>query len=273
MVMPDEHVEPAPVQELSQETKPKERSGTSYPYYGLGKIAEVVLAVQKSGGNDAAASDVLQQLGVSRTDRLWAYGIPAAIMFGLIERIGRGDDARITLTALGKRIALPGLPDEERASKAAAFKNVELYSKLLQQFASCPVPTKEILKNILQRDYKIVESMAGNAADAFLDSLKVADLISPAGTIMPGAEPVAMSAEKQEPLPETKPIIAPGKKTIEVPENFIIYRAKITGGRVIEIPLPPEFTGTDAKRLYAFLQTQIDDDDADLGKSPKGGGS
>jgi len=247
----------------------KLRSETQYPYFGLGRIAEIVTAVQRSGGNDAAASDVLKELGISKTDRLWAYGIPAAIMFGLIERIGRGDDARINLTALGKRIALPGLPDEERVSKAAAFKNVELYTKLLDKFASHPVPSKEVLKRILQRDHGIVESMAGNAADAFLESLKAAELISAAGLITlcdDAAQPDDRSEKFDAIVKRTSP---PGKKLVEVPEDFIIYRAKITGGRVIEIPLPPEFTKADAARLYAFLQTQVDEDPADDGT--KGG--
>ncbi len=276
----DNQFQPKPKKEMEQmedptttdtetESKPngagKIRSETPYPYYGLTKVIEIVQAVRRAGGNDAApATDVLREMKIAKTtDRLWAYGIPAAIYFGLIERIGRGDDARVKLTPLGLRIALPGTPDEERATKVAVLKAPELYSKLLEQFAGHPVPSKEVLRNILQRDFKIVESMAGNAADAFLDSLKVADLITPTGSIaaLDGSAPPATADKPDKPAPED--VAPPGMQTVLVPADFIIYRCKIGKGRVIEIPLPPEFTQTDVKRLYAFLQTQVDDSEGD----------
>lgn len=237
----------------------KMRSETPYPYYGLGKVTEIVKAVQRAGGNAATpAADVMREMNIAnKNDRTWAYGIPASVLFGVVERIGRGDDAKIKLTALGLRIALPGATDEERATKVAAFKTPELYSALLERFAGHPTPSKEVLKNILQRDYKIVESMAGNAADAFLESLKFADLINTAGNItIPGSAPA------ESPKPDGKPPKAadPDVKTIEVPADFIVYRCKISKGRVIEIPLPPAFSKADVARLNAFLETQIDDD-------------
>jgi hypothetical protein len=51
-----------------------------------------------------------------------------------------------------------------------------------------------------------------------------------------------------------------GLKRLHVPEDFVIYKCKISGGRVIDIPLPPKLTQSDVRRLYAFLQTQVDDE-------------
>src|SRR2546425_8196090 len=80
------------------------RSETKYPYYGLSKMIEFIGAVRRAGGSEAADADVLRELGLNaKTDRLWAYGIPAATYFGLIERTGRGDDGRIKLTDLANR--------------------------------------------------------------------------------------------------------------------------------------------------------------------------
>ncbi|MBK7539697.1 MAG: hypothetical protein IPI49_30975 [Myxococcales bacterium] len=240
----------------------KVRSGTPYPYFGLARMIDIIKAIQRAGGSDASADDVLQELAVTKTDRLWAYGIPAAILFGLVHRDGRGGAARLSLTPLGMRLALPGLPDEERATKAAVFRTPELYSKLLEKFANHPVPEKQSLKNILQRDFKIVESMAGYAADAFLESLKTADLITPAGTIMNGDGGVRVEEKKEEfkSDPMTPPPPKDGVQYIAVPSNFIVYRCKIAKGRILEIPLPPEFTKTEVERLYAFLLTQVDEE-------------
>jgi hypothetical protein len=244
----------------AEATEKKVRSETPYPYYGLSKGVDIAKAVQRVAGNaPAPAAALLAELGVNKNDRLWAYGIPATVYFGLIERIGRGDDAQIKLTDLGRRIALPGTPDEERLTKATAARTPELYARLLEQFAGHPVPSKEALKNILQRDYRIVESMAGNAADAFLDSIKVAELVSSAGAI--SMDPAVLRPdEKVEKSVDVAPPPPPGTKTMTVPADFVIYKCKISGGQFLDIALPPKFRKVDVDKLHAFLQTQIDDE-------------
>lgn len=261
--------EPSPAGEAKAGSS-KARSQTQYPFYGLTTVKLIVDAVRAAGGNDAAqASDILRQLGtsVSKTDRLWAYGIPAAILFSVVEREGRGDDARYKLTELGRRLALPGTPEEERATKVAVFKQPDLYAKLLDKFAGCPVPAKDVLKRLLERDFGIVNSMAGNAADAFLESMKVAELITPANMIAPadgGGGPAMSSGKQAPPANTTSPEDdLPGVKSIKVPAEFVIYRCKLSGGRVIEIPLPQKFTRADVGRLHAFLLTQVDDEEVD----------
>jgi hypothetical protein len=239
----------------------KERSGTSYPYFGLSKAIEIVEAIRKAGGNEASNTDVQGELGVAKTtDRLWAYGIPAAIQFGLIERVGRGTDGRLKLTDLAIGLALPGSEMERKTAKIAAFKRPEIYSKLLAKFAGHPVPSKDGLKNIMVREFKILESMAPIAADAFLDSLAAAELVTSANTIAPAVDGTPSEKPSAPPLPSSK--IPEGMKSIEVPREFIIYKCKISKSRVIELPLPPEFTKADADRLHKFLLTQVDDNDS-----------
>jgi hypothetical protein len=253
----------------SERPNGKVRSETAYPYYGLTTALTVVDAVRKSGGSEAPSSAVMAQMGVPKvTDRRWAYGIPAAIQFGLIERVGRGDDGRIKLTDLATRIALPTTPEEGMAAKVAAFRTPPLYSKLLERFAGHPVPQKEGLRNLLFREFGIVESMAAYAAEAFLDSLKDAGLINANNSISVNGV-AALAADKGASAATEKTAIEktaadhqppPGMQLLKVPNEFIIYKCKISGGRIIEIPLPPKFTTTDVDKLHAFLKTQIDDE-------------
>ncbi len=245
--------------------KTKVRSEAAYPYYGLSNAIAIVEAVRRAGGREAPSAEVMRELGVAKaTDRMWAYGIPGAVQFGLIERVGRGENGRIKVTELGMRVAMPLTPDIGRIAKIAAFRNPELYTKLLERFAGSLQPAKEGLKNLLYTDYKIVESMAPIAADAFLDSLKVAGLVNASNVIT--SEGSASVEEGQKPLPATDvpgsgvPAIA-GMQTLSVPADFVIYKCKIGGGRVINIPLPPAFTKTDMKRLHAFLETQVDEEE------------
>ncbi len=245
----------------------KQRSETAYPYFGLTKALEIVEAIKKAGGSEAKNTEVMKTLSLTKTtDRLWAYGIPAAVQFGLIERVGRGNDGSLKLTPVATRIVFPADPEEARIAKIAALKTPELYSKLLEKGAGSPVPTKEGLKNILYRDHKILESMAATAAEAFLDSLKDADLISPNNLMMStdGLLPNASANQKET---ETKPLaiaaVASDTQVVVVPKDFVIYKCKIGKGKIIEIPLPPTFTKSEATKLHNFLLTQIDDDDSD----------
>ena len=240
----------APPSATPAEPEKKVRSETPYPYFGLTKVIDIVKAVQRVSGNaPAPAAALLAELGIAKTDRLWAYGIPAAVYFGLVERIGRGDDAQVKLTDLGKRVALPGTPDEERVTKATAVKTPELYGRLLEQFAGAPMPTKEALKNILQRDYKIVESMAGNAADAFLDSLKVAELVTAGGVVTVDNTPRTDEKAKLEKTGEG------GDDGRGAPDEFIRHVFQLRRDLKITLPLPPDLTKKDVERINRWMQT------------------
>src|SRR5687768_13956624 len=105
----------------------QQRSDVTYAYYPFTKCMEIVKAVHRVGGNEAANSEVIKELNVGKNDRLWAYGVPASMYFGLIERIGRGEEGRLRVTELANTIVLPGTPEEARAAKVAAVSKPELY--------------------------------------------------------------------------------------------------------------------------------------------------
>ncbi len=50
-----------------------------------------------------------------------------------------------------------------------------------------------------------------------------------------------------------------GRAVISVPEDAVVYRCKLAGGRVVELALPVELSAADAERLCAFLRTQADE--------------
>jgi hypothetical protein len=249
------------------------RSEIAYPYYGLGRAIDVVQAIRRAGGNDAMNVEVMRELGVAKTsDRVWAYGIPAAIQFGLVERIGRGDEGRLKLTELAGRIVLPSHPEEERVAKIAACKTPDLYAKLIERFAGHPIPSKEGLKNLLYREFKIVESMAPLAADAFLESIRVADLVTADGGLLTEGPRTAAEEKPKDKPPAAEQEQSDGQKfqTVRVPADFVIYKCKIGKGRVIDIPLPPSFTKAEVKRLTAFLETQVDEEEDSESNKEKG---
>lgn len=138
-------------------------------------------------------------------------------------------------------------------------------SAAARKFAGHPVPSKEGLKNILHRDFKIVESMAPNAAEAFIESIKAADLVTPDNVILASDGSGAPKDEKQKapsaaPTAKAPAVEHEGMQPVFVPADFVIYKCKISKGRVIDVPLPRDFTQADRARLNAFLETQVDDD-------------
>jgi hypothetical protein len=242
----------------------KAKSETPYPYFSLSHAIRMLGAVRKIGGTEAPSADVMREMGIEKdTDRLWSYGVPSAVQFGLIERVGRGDSGRLKATELGLRVTHPGTPEEERAAKVAAFRTPPLYVKLLERYANADVPPKGGLKNILFRDYGIVESMTTMAADAFIDSLSVAGLVNANNKVIldgAGAGGQGDTATPQPSVASDTPAPPKGTKAVYVPDDYVIYKAKITGGTVLDLPMPPRLKKTDVDKLYAFLQTQIDDE-------------
>lgn len=72
---------------------------------------------------------------------------------------------------------------------------------------------------------------------------------------------VAMLGVDHGPCRHATPSASPsGMQTMKVPADFIIYKCKIGGGKIIDIALPPTFRQVDVDKLHAFLKTQIDDE-------------
>lgn len=258
------------------EAKPatKSKSETSYPYFGLDRAIEIVRAVRRAGGKEAPNSEVLKELGLSKvTDRIWAYGVPAAKYFGVVEGIGRGQEGRLKVTDLGLRIVAPTTEDEARVARVAAFQKPELYLKLQERFAGVSLPSAEGLGNLLHRDYGIVESMSRNAAEAFIESLKIAELITAAGSVIGGAVSGATSsvddtATKAPPVPiETRD--QPATQQFAVPQNYVIHTLQLRKELTIRLPLPPDLSMKDVGRIHNWLKTVPFDDESETGGTGK----
>lgn len=149
----------------------------------------------------------------------------------------------------------------------------QLYQKLYDRYKGAPVPMADRLANVLHRDFELLETVAPAAAQAFIESARFVGLVTAANNIAPklptGGEPPA--AAPSAPLPEPKIDVPPptaaapsveraGMQAVWVPSDYLIYKCKIGKGRVLDIPLPREFTKADVKRLTAFLDTQVDDE-------------
>jgi hypothetical protein len=234
----------------------RERSGTRYPFYDLEEAEKFVKAVQESGGNEVLEDDLLRHLSLSKTTKSWVYKLSSSREFGLIDRKGQKSAATITITDLGKRLMLPGDQNELAISRAAAFLKPSLYQKLFERYKGAPVPQPPFLANLLVREHKIVESVALAAANAFINSAKHAKMVSSAN--------VLESPKKCDARGETDETRGMGgddggadrsKQTVRVPDTFIAHVFQLRKDMKITVPLPPDLTHADVKRLHRWMVT------------------
>lgn len=251
-------------QDSAQPGGERERSGTRYPAYSLEDCEKFVKRVHEIGGNEILEDELLKHLQLSKTTKSWVYKLSTARDFGLLDRRGRKNDARIAVTDLAKRLLLPGDEVELAASRQAAFLKPQLYDKLVAHYRGAPVPQTKYLAGLLVREHKIVESVADQAAEAFIASAKFAGFVheNVLGDPKPGArrkeEPPADSAGSQR---TESGNAAQRGQAFQIPEGFIAHTFPLRRDLTVTIPLPIAITKKDVDRLHKWMDTLIIDED------------
>jgi hypothetical protein len=237
------------------------RSEMSYPAFGLEEAVRFAAAVQGTGGNEATEDDVRGALGLtSRTSRAWTYRLSTAREFGLVERSGRAADARIRITELYKKYALPENDAERRTTLMTALLRPALYKKLVDRYSGAPLPSAQGVASILEREYGLLPSVKNDAAEAFLSSLRFAGATTnntvTATAPSPSASPPPAPAVTEEEGGREQPI--------RVPAEFVPHSFQLRRGMRITMPLPPDLTQKDVERLYRWMKTlPIEDEEED----------
>jgi hypothetical protein len=113
----------------------RETSTVAFPYNDLDDAISVARAMHSAGGVPLDRDQLAAQLGISSVGGNFSLKLSGARMFGLIT----GGSGRIELTPLGFEILDP---PRERAAKAEAFLNVELYRKLYDSFKGRTLPPR-----------------------------------------------------------------------------------------------------------------------------------
>lgn len=252
------------------------RSEEPYPYHSVQEAFRVAEAVQKAGGNSAAVSEVLKVLGLtSATARSWTYRLSTAREFGLVEKGGRGDDAKIQVTDLFMAYTHPTSDAEKRATLMQIVLKPALYGKLLARYKGAPKPDATGLANLLWREHGILPTVKEQAAEAFLASIEFAGLItngvvtaqssnghsaSPAASAQSIAIAESVAAT---PAPPTSP--APSQQIQPAgSEGWIEYVFPLRKAVTVKLTLPPTLTKRDIERLtrcIANLPTEDEDEE------------
>ena len=226
-----------------------------YPYYSLPDVIDFAKNVQ-IGGKDVAEKQILKKLGInSRVTRSWSYRLSSAKEFGLLDRTGRKEDARLVVTELCLRL-LTSSGDRLEGARMNALSRPPLYAKLMERYLGVPAPSLEDLASVLVRDFGILDSIAERAARAFLDSARFAGLITADGHIGSPADAGQLQGSARSPHGVTVSEPASGS-TDEAASmgGFVAYRFQLRPDVEVVVRLPSALKQSDVARLHKWLRT------------------
>jgi hypothetical protein len=248
---------------------PGSRSATTYPYYDLEEAEKFARGIASTGGTEASEEDVMKAIGLaSTTTRAWSYRLSSAREFGLVTR-GARSDGKLILTELGKQVVSPSSAPEQRAARLAAFLTPKLYKKLFDQYKGLEIPKPEFVQNALKSKHGLLDTVLATAAEAFIKSARYAGAVGLDHRLTGDAGTSAATNGAEVPPPPATPKPA-GAQSIEVPADFILHRFQLRKELTLILPLPPDLTPGDVRRLHRWMETlPLDENSADSAGSPK----
>ena len=174
----------------------REISTVAFPYYDLDDSIEIARAMHAAGGVPLDRDQLGAALNLSPTGGNFAVKVSAARMFGLI----RHNQSRYELTALGFEILDTA---RERAAKAQAFLNVELYKKVYDTFKGRQLPPRPVGLEQAFVQLGVAMKQRDKARHAFDRSARSADFFPTAAEDRLVAPVVGFTQPAADPISET----------------------------------------------------------------------
>jgi len=233
------------------------RSGTNSPYFDLDASIKVAETIHLTGGGAATADQLAAWLKYKTTKSgTFLTRVGAAKQFGLITSNGK----QLVPTERAMTIIAPVMPDDAVKAKVEAFLDVELFSKVYEQFRGTQLPGDTGLKNLFSgAAYSILPDRVDQAIRVFRASAEQAGFFATTGdqsrlirptangtSIPPNTSIQAETVEK--PVPE---------KPKSAPDTAGVHSAIV--GLLRELPPPgTEWPAAKKQRFLSAFQATID---------------
>lgn len=149
----------------------REMSTVQFPYADLEESIGVVRAIHQGGGMPMERDQIAARMDQKATSGAFYSKLSAARMFGLTE--GVPGSGKIRISPLGHE-AIDTDEMRQRAARATAFLNVELYSKLHDQFKGRQLPPRPLGLEQAMIEMGVAAKQRTNARYAFDRSAKQA---------------------------------------------------------------------------------------------------
>lgn len=150
--------------ETKPKTKPKGIVGGSaaraskrpFPQYGIEDCIKLIGAIKDfNAGNPWTPRDIASALKVGPATNSYFYLTAASRDYGLT--VGTRDTPVIELTDLGRSVGYPKTSTEYTEALEAAFRNVDLFSKVYNYYQGKNLPDIQYLKNTLKTEFGVEE--------------------------------------------------------------------------------------------------------------------
>ena len=200
-------------------------------------------------------SEVAKKLGLSNiTTKSFTGKISTAKQFGLISVSNK----TIQLTEVAKSILYPTELDAY-SIEVECFKNPPLYARLIERYEGKPLPSKEVLSNILMMEYRITQSAKDNAAQVFLDSAEYLGLIKGGVLAMDysGDNTSAPSStiESEKTSSQVSEAFSPVSKPIPKESDYVWQMIPTSSGKIAEIKVPLDADADDLLMIRDLLHS------------------
>ncbi len=161
------------INKINNSTREKESRRGTYPCIPLNRCIVVAKIILNLGGDrevihpEMLAGQLKVATKSSILPRVWG----GCRCFGLIEPRG------IKLTALAMEYFHPTDEEQRRGAMLEIITKPKTFETLISRFDGNQLPSTEILKNVLRREYKIAPSWISRVVTLFLSSIEFADLV------------------------------------------------------------------------------------------------
>lgn len=233
---------------MKEEIKRKKyRTGVHFPMFNLEegiRIAEIVL---KDGGGQMNKETLADSLHFSSKSSGFNLRISSAKHFCLIKE----KEGIIENTELAKKIISPILDEERTNGFLESFFSFDIFKKLSERYKNKYLPKKEILANILEREYGLSPASKELAVEVYISSGKTA------GIIIEKDEGLFCNFEELE--IEEKEVDKEIKKAEKVPISKKEIEKHYEHPITFNITITPETTKEDIEKMMKLVEEFIEE--------------
>lgn len=256
--------------QMADKKAAKKASTNEIPMVDLATILEFVEKIESDGLQTLTSQEVAKRMGFAASTSTPFYRrTVAAKLLGLLDTT-----QGVNLTKLALDYFKPTDDESKAAALATAIKNVVGYQKILDRYSEKRLPQKDILANLIEREFSLASDAAKVCASVFLNSAQRAGIVRGDGTLSIAAlerTPSSSVPEKAAAMPSHS-----ASRSFPISDDseshFLTLDAK--RGRRVVLQAPPVITASELKRIQNWLAVQfhvVDSlDESESTKQPAG---
>jgi hypothetical protein len=161
----------------AQKSRTRTKSLYLFPSYDFNMAKMIAETIEHSGGGSLTEETLAINLNLSAKSSGFQLKVNTARQFGLI--VKQGDI--LTTTQLAKAIFKPTSEEEKRSALKESFLKIPLFSAVANRYKGQPIPTSDVFRNVLEREFKIDNQRVPVAERTLMDSARDTSVLIPKG--------------------------------------------------------------------------------------------